>query len=226
MQNERSALVVGAHPDDCEFGAGLTTWAWARQGWEIHYLIATDGSRGSPDPAVDRAQLAALRKQEQVDAAQHLKVRSCRFLGREDGALVSDQALLQDLVKAIREIRPQVVFTHSPEALDYRPFDRARGVWVNHKDHRALAQATLDAVYPCARDPHYFAELGLPTHKVPRLYLWGTRDPDFSVKSVNGLKKKLEALAFHRSQFSKVDWDDLARNWGPTERFLTVELPD
>lgn len=226
MDSERIALVVGAHPDDCEFGAGGTTWAWARQGWQMHFLVATDGSRGSSNPGVDRVELAAQRKKEQVEAAQHLMVRSCRFLGREDGKLLNDDALVMDIVKAIRELRPQVVFTHSPEPLDYRPFDRAEGVWVNHKDHRALSVATLDAVYPCARDPHYYPELGLPVHKVPKVLLWGCKEPDFRVKSTPGLRRKLEALAFHQSQFTTLDWEALKETWSPVERFLTVELPN
>jgi LmbE family N-acetylglucosaminyl deacetylase len=225
MSLQRIALVVGAHPDDCEFGAGLTTWAWIQEGWEFHYLIATDGGRGSADAAAQRSHLVDRRRAEQERAARHLGVKSWRFLALEDGRLENDEALRQDLVRALRELRPEAVFTHSPEALDYRPFDRASGVWINHKDHRALSLAVLDAVYPCARDPHYFPDLDLPVHKTPKVYLWGCQHPDLVVESPLGLLQKIEAMALHESQFQGADWDDLARKWTAIEAFLTVCLP-
>lgn len=220
----RKALVVGAHPDDCDFGAGGTAWEWSQRGWEVFFLIATDGSRGTRDLHQDRGMLARLRREEQEASARHLGVKRCHFLGYEDGALGYGEALVRDLVKVVRVLRPSVVFTHSPEALDYRPFNRPRGAWVNHRDHRALATATLDALYPAARDPLFFPELGLAPHTVAQLYLWGCRDSDVEVKTSQGLLRKAEALAHHRSQFPEVDWEQLRLCWGDSEPFLSVAL--
>ena len=46
----KRALVVMAHPDDPEFGAGGTAAKWSREGKEVVYVIVTDGSKGSDDP--------------------------------------------------------------------------------------------------------------------------------------------------------------------------------
>ena len=57
----KSGPVLGifAHPDDCEIAAGGTLAKWAAAGRQVHLLILTNGDRGSADPAMDRATLAA-----------------------------------------------------------------------------------------------------------------------------------------------------------------------
>ena len=48
----KRALVIGAHPDDNEFGAGGTIAKLADQGWDITFIIATSGNKGSHDPSM------------------------------------------------------------------------------------------------------------------------------------------------------------------------------
>ena len=43
----RSALAIGAHPDDVEFGCGATLAKWAAHGCIVHHLVLTDGSKGT-----------------------------------------------------------------------------------------------------------------------------------------------------------------------------------
>ena len=64
-----SALAIGAHPDDVEFGAGGTLARWAEAGTRVTMLVMTDGSKGSWDPNADPADLAARRTAEQQAAA-------------------------------------------------------------------------------------------------------------------------------------------------------------
>lgn len=172
----RTALVIGAHPDDPEFGAGGTVALWVRQGWKFHYLIVTDGSKGTSDPSQDGPTLVQRRQQEQRAAAAELGVEEVRFLGLHDGEVEASQLLLSHLVGELRRLRPQAVFTHNPEALEFRkPGGRA---YVAHRDHRAVGHSVLDAVYPAARDPHYFPEhreSGLQPHKVRHVVLVGQR---------------------------------------------------
>ncbi|NUQ13578.1 MAG: PIG-L family deacetylase [Gemmatimonadaceae bacterium] len=68
------ALVILAHPDDPEFGAGGTVARWVDAGIEVHYVIVTDGSKGSGDPAMTPTRLAAIRVEEQRAAAAVLGV--------------------------------------------------------------------------------------------------------------------------------------------------------
>ena len=50
-----SALAIGAHPDDVEFGAGGTLAKWAAAGCVVHHLVCTDGSKGTWDADADTA---------------------------------------------------------------------------------------------------------------------------------------------------------------------------
>ncbi len=225
MSETKIALVVGAHPDDCDFGAGGTAWTWAQEGWEVHFLIVTDGSRGTSDPKACRQTLKKVRQDEQRASAQLLGVTACHFLDYEDGSLEYSDHLIRELVRTLRTVKPTVVFTHTPQPLDYRPFDRSEGTWINHKDHRAVSLATLDAVYPCARDPLQYSDLNLASHKVATVYLWGSAHCDFEVASEGGLEHKSAALACHQSQFPDTDWEALKKSWGHVERFQTVRLP-
>ena len=65
-----SALAIGAHPDDIEFGAGGTLARWASEGCTVHHLVLTDGSKGTWDPAQDIPALVVTRQEEQRDAAR------------------------------------------------------------------------------------------------------------------------------------------------------------
>ena len=57
----RSALAVGAHPDDIEFGCGGALAKWSSAGTEVHLLVLTDGSKGTWDPQADLHKLVRRR---------------------------------------------------------------------------------------------------------------------------------------------------------------------
>ena len=80
------ALAVCAHPDDLEFFCGGSTVAMVRDGWDVALAIATDGDRGTHDPAVSRESLAALRREESRRAGQILGLSGIVFLGRKTGS--------------------------------------------------------------------------------------------------------------------------------------------
>ena len=114
-------LALGAHPDDIEIFMFGTMAAYAAQGAELTFAVATDGARGGKsDPAV----LARVRREEAMAAAALLGAAP-RFLDFPDGELVADAALIGALKTLIRETGPELVITHAPN--DY------------HADHRALS---------------------------------------------------------------------------------------
>ncbi len=198
----RRALVVAAHPDDADFGAAGTAHLLAEAGWEVRYLVATDGSKGSDDASLTPDQLVSMRAEEQRAAADLLGVQSVGFLGFTDGELVRDLALLEAVVREIRAFQPFAVYTHDPEPVIIR------NGFVNHSDHRATGLATVDAVYPAARDrlnfPHHVDE-GLAPHKVRELYLWGANEPNFEVDITDVVETKIASLVAHDSQFDVND---------------------
>jgi len=198
----KRALVVAAHPDDADFGAAGTVCLLAQAGWDVRYLVATDGSKGSDDPSLTPAQLVELRAQEQRDAANLLGVASVGFLGFTDGELTASRELLAAIVREIRAFQPFAVYTHDPEPVIIR------NSFVNHADHRATGLTTVDAVYPAARDRLNFPEhleQGLAPHKVRELYLWGANEPNFEVDITEVVETKIASLVAHDSQFDVND---------------------
>jgi len=209
---ETRVLVVLAHPDDPEFYCGGTVARWAAEGRYVAYCLLTRGDKGADESGTDPAQMAATREQEQRAAAAVLGVAEVQFLGHEDGYLVADLPLRREIVEVIRRVRPDIVLTCDPT--NFFPSSR----YINHPDHRAAGQATLDAVFPAAGSGMFFPELeetqGLAPHKVRQVFVAGARDPNTAVDISAYLSRKVEALRQHRSQIRDLDGlDQRMREW-------------
>ena len=167
-EGPKRALVVSAHPDDSEFGAAGTVYQWTKEGWEFYYLICTDGSKGSEDPAWTPDRLVPTRKDEQRAAAAVLGVKEVFFLDNVDGELTYNKDFMREVVRKIRQLKPHACFGHDPGQI-------VRNMFINHPDHRAAGETLLDAVYPLARNRPSFPELleeGLEPFSVKEVYLW------------------------------------------------------
>ena len=186
-------LAVYAHPDDPEVACGGTLACWAFSGAEVHLLVVCSGDKGSTDPTADPVELAAQRKAEVAAAAGVMGLAGYRVLGYPDGGVDDTAELRGELVAEIRRLRPDAVVCPDPTAAF---FGRT---YVNHRDHRVIGWATLDAVAPAAWSPLYFPGTGDP-HRVAQVYLSGTLEPDVFVDIAAGLTAKTEALRCHRSQ--------------------------
>ncbi len=187
-----SALAIGAHPDDVEFGCGGLLAKWAADGCTVHHLVCTDGSKGTWDPDVDVAALAARRQDEQREAARRLageRAGEVRFLEYVDGELDSGLEARGRVALVIRELRPSVVLGHDP-------WKRYR----LHPDHRHAGLLACDGIV-AARDPHFYKEHPVRHHRPDALLLWEADEPDH-VEDVSGsVDAKLHALEAHASQF-------------------------
>ena len=184
-----TALAIGAHPDDVEFGCGATLAKWAAAGCVVHHLICTDGSKGSWDPHADIAELVVSRQSEQRAAAAALGATGrCVFLGWPDGELESGLHQRSQVAYWIRRLQPSVVLGHDP-------WKRYR----LHPDHRHAGLLAVEGVV-AARDPHFFPEQDLAHHRPTALLLFEADEPDH-VEDVAGFTDaKLAALHAHTSQ--------------------------
>ncbi len=194
-----SVLGVAAHPDDLDFMASGTMAAWAAGGAEIYYLILTMGDKGSADRDADPRQLTDLRRQEQRDAAKILGLKDVFFCDYEDGLLAPSFEVKRDIVRIIRKLQPEAVVTVDPLML----YNVERS-FINHADHRAAGQATIDAVFPLARDhlsfPEIYGQEHLEPHKVKTLYLTHFGQENCFVDITATMDLKLQAIAAHDSQ--------------------------
>jgi LmbE family N-acetylglucosaminyl deacetylase len=203
-------LVVTAHPDDVDFGAAGSIAAWTQAGVEVSYCILTDGDAGGFDEGITRAQMAALRREEQTNAARQVGVSDIHFLGHPDGRLMPTIELRRDISRVIRQVRPQRVVTQSP----IRNFER---IFASHPDHLACGEAALCAVYPDARNPFAHPELleeGWKEHTVAEVWLMGGPDPDTFVDCTQTFERKVAALRSHVSQVGhREDLEPMLRGW-------------
>jgi LmbE family N-acetylglucosaminyl deacetylase len=202
----RSAMVIVAHPDDAEFTVAGTVAKWAKSGCQVTYVVCTDGNAGSHDPEHTRESLARIRRAEQQDACDTVGVANLVFLGHDDGQLEPSLELRRELVREIRAHRPEVVITWDPTRL----FGGDR--YINHPDHRAASQATLDAVAPASAMPLLWPEVG-PPHQVQKVYISGPDEPNNWVDISDTIDLKIAALRKHASQMGDWDPSERIRDW-------------
>jgi N-acetylglucosamine malate deacetylase 1 len=195
------AIAIGAHPDDIEFFMAGTLLLLKKTGWEIHYLTVANGSCGSV--RFNAAQTRAIRRKESIRAAELLSARYHNSLVN-DLEIFYDLTTLRRIAAIIREVKPSIVLTHSPQ--DYM------------EDHTNTCRLTVTAAF--ARGMRNFQtrpprrEISTEVtvyHALPH----GLRDalrrriaPEYYVNTTSVHKVKREALACHRSQ---KEWLDVSQ---------------
>lgn len=206
IERPQRAMVIFAHPDD-EIGCAGTIASWTRQGTEVAFVVCTNGDKGTENQDITPESLARVREREQRDAAAALGVREVVFLRYPDGELEDTREFRGRLVREIRRFRPQVVLTHAP----------ATNSRHTHRDHRICGTATLDAIFPYARDPWHHADLtraGFQPHKVGLALLWGGENPEEFVDISDILDVKVQAMLCHESQFGRREGQNPGRQPG------------
>lgn len=186
------ALVIVAHPDDTEYICGGTVASMIARGDEVTYVVVTSGELGLPLDERD----SSLREREQLDAAGVLGVRSVEFLRHPDGEVSNTVALRSQLVRAIRQVRPDLVITHSPVY-------NLASVRYSHADHLAVGQAAFASVFPESRNGRYhsaFFANGSQPWTVTEMWLCGVEESNHSVEISEYFNKKIEAAEMHKSQ--------------------------
>ncbi len=169
---KRKLLVVMAHPDDETFGTGGTLAYYASKGVEVHLICATRGEVGDVEPEmlVGFESIADLRENELRCAAETLGISQVHMLDYRDSGMpgsidnVHPRALAAapleqvagEIVKFIRELKPEVVVTFDPIGGYYHP------------DHIAIQKATVKAFYAAADGEQY--KDGLEPFQSSKLY--------------------------------------------------------
>lgn len=187
-------MVIFAHPDDGELGAGGVIAAWAAQGCEITMVACTTGGSGSNDRAIDSERVVKTRRAEQEEASRAVGAAHLELLDHPDGGLEDSRDFRGEIVRLIRKYRPHTVISHDPHRFE----------GLNHRDHRMAGTVVLDAVYPYARDhlhfPEHIENEGLEPHKVVQVFLWGTDRPNVIIDTSAGIETQILALHKHESQ--------------------------
>ena len=137
----KTLAVLLAHADD-ESAVGPILARYAREGVQVHLIIATDGSQGAgstgnllrPDSGLRGDELARARGEEARCAADALGVRPPILLGFPDGKLgdyIGDRSLIYRLTDRIagelQRLHPDAVLTWGPDG------------GTGHPDHRLVS---------------------------------------------------------------------------------------
>jgi LmbE family N-acetylglucosaminyl deacetylase len=218
------ALVVGAHPDDIEFGCAGTVATWVDAGVAVTYLLVTRGDQGGFDDT-PREEMGPLREREQRAAAGVVGVTDVRFLdGYADGWVEPTRELERDIARVIRQVRPQRMIVQSPE----RNYARLPA---SHSDHMATGEAAIRAVYPTARNPFAWPSLlsdeGLEPWVVNEVFIMAHPGADHAVDVTDTVDRKIAALREHRSQTAHMGegLETMVREW-LTRNAGVAGLPD
>ncbi len=202
----KTILLIGAHPDDDSYSMG-TLGMLNANGNEVYIAILTTGNVGTQDPDLGMMDLALIRKQEEQDALATMGIPTDHYinLGYDDGMLEYEDTkeVVMKLVRLIRKIRPDVLFT----------FDPGKGGQRWHKaDHRASAYLSADAaraaMWPLMFQGQITVE-GLEAHTIPEYILYDSaeEDKDTWVDITGWDERKIDAMSKYVSQFSS-GWSD------------------
>lgn len=104
-------LAVGAHPDDLEILCGGTLARFVQEGHEVVMCNATLGNRGSfvhTSEEIAEIRLREARRAAEIAGADHVT------LGFTDGEVdATDEGQRAAVVDLVREVRPDLILTHS-----------------------------------------------------------------------------------------------------------------
>ena len=197
MRN-KAAIAIGAHPDDIEFYMAGTLLMLKQAGCEIHYLTVANGNCGSVQ--YNAAMLRSIRNTEARAAAKILGAHFHPSL-TNDLEILYNLELLRALAAIIREVKPGIVLTHSPQ--DYM------------EDHMNTARLAATAAFARGM-PNFKTAPPRPTadYEVTLYHAMvnGLRDPlrrriipGAFVNTTSVHKTQLQALAAHKSQQNWLD---------------------
>lgn len=109
---KRNALAIGAHPDDLEMLCAGTLALLHARSWNVECATMTAGDCGSTTRS--RAEISAIRKKEAASSAALLDARY-HCLDCDDIFVMYDRPTLLKVIKLVRQIKPELVLTMSPE---------------------------------------------------------------------------------------------------------------
>jgi LmbE family N-acetylglucosaminyl deacetylase len=231
FDQKNNVLFVTAHPDDViVYFSGLII-ELVKENKNVFVLAVTNGARGSNDNTVTVEELGEIRIQEEKNALATMNVPYSHFecLNYLDGEVESNYTLIQKIIVYISKWNIDVVCTHDP-SMQYITTYGNTGYFVQHRDHRKVGEAVIDAVYPFSRHKSFY-----PVHDgdfTPRevydVLLTDENSYNFEIDMTELTDLKLKALMEYKSQVDEekakeiiAAFEDKGRNY---ERFNYLKL--
>ena len=181
-------LVFGAHPDDVELGCGGTILKHVKQGYKVGILDLTRGELGTRGTEETRSN-------ETENSTKILGVSLRDNMGFKDGFFQNDESHKMELIKKIREYKPEIVITNAPT-------DR-------HPDHGRSSDLTIDACFLAGLEK---IETGQDVWRPKHIYHYiqfNTILPDFVIDITEEIDEKLESVLCYKTQFYNPESEEI-----------------
>lgn len=187
MKKEIRAMMIGAHPDDCDFRCGGLALKYAKAGHKVKYLAMVNGCGGHHE--MEPAAIAARRKQETQNVAKLAGIEYDVW-DHPDCELIADLETRKRLVREIRKFQPDIIFCSRPN--DY------------HADHRNASLLVQDASYLLVV-PHFCPDVPAMKKMPVIMYFYDHfQNPPFqadvAIRIDDVIDEKFKMLACHESQ--------------------------
>ena len=173
-------LVFGAHPDDVELGCAGTILKHIKQGLKVGIIDFTKGELGTRGTSETRTE-------ETENATKILGVKMRENMGFKDGFFQNDESHKLELIKKIRQYRPEIVITNAPS-------DR-------HPDHGKASNLTIESCFLAGLEK---IETGQEVWRPKHIYHYiqfNTILPDFVVDITKEMEQKIESILCYKTQF-------------------------
>lgn len=184
---DKKVLVFVAHQDDETIGCGGTIAKWSKQGAQVYVCFMTDGATGYEQGSGLRSDITSIRMKEAAYACHLLGVKNISTLGLPCQQIKNDKETFHKVIQKIREIKPNIVITHSSVC--------------KHRDHKSTSELVEESCWKSTEN--IMEDLGR-THKVDCVLQCEILDPfenpDFVVDITKEYITKCEAMAVYTSQ--------------------------
>lgn len=195
-------LCVQPHYDDNDIAAAGILKQLQQNGAEIFYLTVTDDLMGVIDTSLTPEAAAEALKRDQLAAGEIIGIKEQNWLGYPDAGQYDYFDLRRDLLKYIRQLKPDFVFAPDPW-LTYEA----------HRDHIQTGLATAEAVMfaglikIASSDPAVDSDYeGQPIDGIVFYY---TREPNTIADITSTWGDKISAVRCYQAQFEPDDMDML-----------------
>ena len=182
-------IAFGAHPDDCDQGAGGIAAKYAALGHRVRFVAVTNGDAGHQTEG--GGALAARRRAEAQEAGRRIGIEYV-VLDNHDGELVPSVDVRNQIIRQIRQWNADLVLAPRPN--DYHPDHRYTGVLVQDAAYMVVVPNIASDTPALRKNPvfMYFQD----GFQRPNPFT-----PDVAISIDDVIEKKLDMLDAHVSQF-------------------------
>jgi LmbE family N-acetylglucosaminyl deacetylase len=202
LMNARRILAIQPHYDDNDIGAGGTLALLHEMGAEIHYLTVTDDLMGVLDASLSPVEAKKILESEQDRAGGVIGVSSQIHLGYPDAGRYDYFELRANLLKYMRLLKPDFIFTPDP--------------WLAYESHRdhiqcGLAAASAANLVSLPRLPSSDSEVdrNYQPHDLTGVAFYYSANPNSPVEISATNEKKIQAIRCYEAQFMSADMEIL-----------------